>query len=90
MALNNKRKSGVTYFDLEKAFDCVNHDILLAKMKYYGITRIMYSLIEPYLRNIHQKVRFNNGLSNWGQLGSILRPLLFFIYINDLTSLKNS
>jgi hypothetical protein len=36
IALNNKKKSGGIFFDLEKAFDCVNHDILLAKAKYYG------------------------------------------------------
>jgi hypothetical protein len=68
MALNNKWKSGSKLFDLDKAFSCVKHNILLAKMKYYGITGVMYSLIESYLRNRHQRVRFKNRLSNWGKI----------------------
>jgi hypothetical protein len=67
VALNNKWNSGGVLFDLENAFDCVYHNILLTKRKYYSITGVMYSLIESYLRNRHQSVRFNNRLSNWGK-----------------------
>jgi hypothetical protein len=83
MALNNKRKSGGIFSDLEKAFACVNLNILLAKMKYYCITGVMYSLIQSYLRNRHQRVRFNNRVSDWDKInvgilqGSIMGPLLF-------------
>jgi hypothetical protein len=91
MALNSKTKSGGIFFDLEKAFDCVNYKILLAKMKYYGITGVMCSFIESYLGNRHQRVRFNNRVLNWGEInigipqGSILGPL-FLSYVNDLPS----
>jgi hypothetical protein len=44
MALNNKRKSGGIFFDLEKAFDCVDHDDMMTKMKYCGINDGMYSI----------------------------------------------
>jgi hypothetical protein len=57
MALNNKTKSGGIFFDLKETIDCMNHNVLLAKMKYYFITGVMYSLIESYLRNRHQRVR---------------------------------
>jgi len=69
LALNNKRIVGGIFFDLEKAFDCVNHDILLAKMEYYGIRGgVMYTLIKFYLENRHQRVKFNNTLSEWDKI----------------------
>jgi len=92
LALNNKRIVGGILLDLEKAFDCVNHDILLAKKECYGIRGMMYTLIKSYLENRHQKVKFNNRLSEWDKInigvpqGSILGPLFFLMYVNDLPS----
>jgi hypothetical protein len=68
MALNNRKKSGGIFFDLEKTFDCVNHAILLAKEKYYDVNGMLYSLIKSYLENIYQRVKFNNKLSSWGEM----------------------
>ena len=63
IALNNKIIVGGIFFDLEKAFDCINHDILLAKMEYYGIRGVIYTLIKSYLKDRYQRVKFNNKLS---------------------------
>jgi len=101
-ALNNKTLAGSVFCNLEKAFDSVNHDILLSKLSYYGISGKAKSLLKSYLQNRHQRVLITNSLFNpntvskWTKIkcgvlqGSILGPLLFLLYINDLpTAVKH-
>ena len=58
-SLNDKKIVGVLFCDLNKAFDCVNYDILLLKMKFYGIVGVVHKLMESYLRNRYQRVTIN-------------------------------
>ena len=78
------------YIDLSKAFDTLNHTILLSKLNYYGIRGLENDLFRQYLTNRYQFVEFHGKSSNKQIIttgvpqGSIMGPLLFLIYINDL------
>jgi retron-type reverse transcriptase len=83
-----KNKSYIASFlDLTKAFDCVSHNILLKKLECYNFHKNSINLITSYLLNRCQYVSVNNQISNKQTIkhgipqGSILGPLLFFIYI---------
>lgn len=80
----------LTCCDLTKAFDTVDHHILLNKLNYYGVRGTPLGLLASYLEGRQQRVYINNSLSATKTIdqgvpqGSILGPLLFIIYINDL------
>ena len=78
------------FLDISKAFDKVWHKGLLYKLKSYGVESELLSLLECYHRDRKQRVVLNGQNSDWRKInsgvlqGSVLGPLLFLIYVNDL------
>ena len=93
--LNNKQHSRGIFIDLRKAFDTVNHEVLVKKLEMYGVRGLPLLWFNSYLRDRKQSVSINGHCSSEETIsvgvpqGSILGPILFLLYINDISNVSN-
>ena len=94
-AVDNKKTFGALLTDLSKAFHCLSHDLLLAKLNAYGFSLPALRLMQSYLSKRKQRTKINSEFSSWEEIlfgvpqGSILGPLLFNIFLCDFFFIMN-